>query len=221
FARHFIDHENFYYKKLNGLSKTLLSQNLDQIYQFHILKSGLPEGIINNLLLNPGNIIPHNRRNVKLSETLDDLFILGFEDIFRNLLLVKTDRATMAFSLEGREPLLDNNLMAFAASLPFSYKNNGMLSKRPLREIVYKYLPKKMMDRPKVGFDLPIYQWLKTDLKFLLEDYLGTENTKKDKYFNLEYVQKIKKQFIAGSFRYPSVIWRLMIFEMWHREYFS
>lgn len=109
----------------------------------HINQNSLPSEIINNLLKIPAKIDPPEFSFPDLKDQLDDLFIFGVEDILTNMLLVKVDRATMAFSLEGREPFLDHTLMEFAATLPFEFKHNGVESKRPLREIVYKYLPKR------------------------------------------------------------------------------
>ena len=71
----------------------------------------------------------------------------------------------MSVSLEGREPLLDHHLVEYVATLPYSYKYDEKVSKRILRDIVHQYLPKEIMDRPKAGFTLPIYSWLRGGLE--------------------------------------------------------
>jgi asparagine synthase (glutamine-hydrolysing) len=206
-------------KKIEGVSNMLLTENRNRIYQMHLQQGGFPKDLMSNLFSQPFKIQHHQHTTKELIDPLDDLYILGVEDTLANLLLVKVDRGAMGFSLEGREPLLDHNLMEFAASLPYHFKHNGVESKRPIREIVYKYVPKKIMDRPKVGFDLPIYKWLKEDLSYLIDHYLNVTSIAKGGFFNPNYVEHLVKQFKSGELRYVAIIWRLLVFQMWHERW--
>ncbi|MFV0157752.1 asparagine synthase (glutamine-hydrolyzing) [Empedobacter falsenii] len=208
-------------KKMSGISKILNSSQADKIYQYSLNQSGLPNEILNNLLITKTDFISIKRDNEGLIDLLDEIYILGVNDVLRDYLLVKVDRASMGFSLEVREPLLDHKLMEFAATLPFNYKHDGVLSKKPIREIVYKYLPKEIMDRPKIGFDLPIYKWLRNDLFFLLEEFLSEEMIKKSGFFNYKYVKSILDSFKKDRFRYSNLIWRILIFQMWYNKWFN
>ncbi len=210
---------NHLQKKVNGLGCILTAQPHERVYQMYINKIGLPTELIDNLLLKKSDIIEYKNTKKNLIDPLDDLFILGYEDMLTNLLLVKVDRATMGFSLEGREPLLDFKLTEFAAQLPFSYKHNGIESKRPIRDIVYKYIPKELMDRPKTGFDLPIFKWLNGDLEYLIDEYLNEKKIQQNFYFNPGFVSKLVTQFKKGQLRYPSLIWRLLIIQMWSEKW--
>lgn len=210
---------NHLQKKIEGLGNMLSVKEEDRIYQMQLQQNGFPSEMVDNLFTFPFNQQPHQHHKKKLIDPLDDLYILGVEDTLTNLLLPKVDRGAMGFSLEGREPLLDHHLMEFAASLPFHYKNNGLESKRPIREIVYKYVPKALMDRPKVGFDLPIYKWLRSDLSFLLDQYLNTTAVARDGFFNPVYVEKLVSQFRKGELRYVAIIWRLLVFQMWFERW--
>lgn len=80
-------------------------------------------------------------------------------------ILVKVDRAAMANSLETRAPLLDHRIIEFAYSLPLEYKLSGGIGKKVLREVLYRYVPKEIVDRPKMGFSIPLDTWLRTDLR--------------------------------------------------------
>lgn len=208
-------------KKIAGLGNMLLSDVDDRIYQMHLQSRGFPNEIMQSLFKLPFATQPHQHKKSKLVDPLDDLFILGVEDTLGNLLLPKVDRGAMGFSLEGREPLLDHHLMEFAASLPYNYKHNGLDSKRVIREIVYKYVPKEIMDRPKVGFDLPIYKWLKNDLSFLVDQYLNRKVIERGGLFNVAYVEKLVNQFKFGQLRYVPIIWRLLVFQMWFERWFE
>lgn len=202
-------------KKLKGLGQ-ILTSNEEKVYLLLKNSWGLPNEITENLLKGKGDIDHHHREKLAFTDSLDELFVLGFDDVLANLLLVKVDRATMGVSLEGREPLLDHKIAEFSAQLPFKYKHNGVQSKRPLRQIVYKYIPKELMDRPKTGFDLPIYKWLNEDLAYLFDEFLSAEKIQKAGIFSAEYVAHLIKLFKQNKLRYKSIIWNLLIFQMWY-----
>jgi asparagine synthase (glutamine-hydrolysing) len=206
-------------KKLYGMGQVLSASTSERLYQYHIQQAGLPYEILDRLFLEDGEILYPIHQSISMENKLDELFIFGVEDVLRDLLLVKVDRATMGFSLEGREPLLDHVLMEFAASLPYHYKHDGLVSKRPIREIVYKYLPIEIMNRPKVGFDLPLYKWLNGDLKYLLNEFISIENLKVQKIFDPSYVEVLVSQFKNNHLRYTSIIWRLLVFQMWYKKW--
>lgn len=208
-------------KKLKGIGNILNVSKENRIYQNHLHQSSLPSVILDKLFLKNAIIHQPIRNKVYMKDSLDELFILGVDDVLRDLLLVKVDRATMGYSLEGREPLLDHVLMEYAASLPYHYKHNGVDSKRPIREIVYKYVPKEIMDRPKIGFDLPIYKWLKKDLAYLMDEFLSDYALKKSNVFNVQYVNKLIVDFKNNRLRYNPLIWRLLVFQMWHKRWLN
>ena len=109
-----------------------------------------------------------DQRFDSLHDTLDMMLCLEYQTYLPGAILAKVDRASMAASLEAREPLLDHRIYEFAARLPAEYKvKNGRL-KRILKDIAHDYLPPALMQRPKHGFSLPIYSWLRADLRELM-----------------------------------------------------
>lgn len=98
-------------------------------------------------------------------------------------ILVKVDRATMSVALEGREPFLDHKILEWTSMLPVEFKYKNSTSKYILRKILYKYVTKELIDRPKQGFGVPIYEWFKADLKELYKEYLTPGKIKKRKDF--------------------------------------
>lgn len=133
-------------------------------------------------------------------------------------ILTKVDRATMSASLEGREPLLDQRIIEFAARLPTAYKF-GSTQKMILKDIVHEYIPKHIMDRPKTGFSIPLQNWLKNDLKDLADDYLSSSELQKSGVFNEEYVLLRKNAFYNNRFNDAGFIWKLIQFQMWNRQW--
>jgi asparagine synthase (glutamine-hydrolysing) len=152
-------------------------------------------------------------------EMLNKLYAIDYKTFMADDILVKVDRAAMAVSLEGREPMLDHRIAEFAAQLPVSYKYRNGVRKSILKDIVHKYIPKEMMDRPKQGFVIPLKKWLKNDLSYLLDKYLSRDMINKSALFNYEEILKIKEKFIGGSSSDADRLWRILILQMWYIKY--
>ncbi len=134
-------------------------------------------------------------------------------------LLVKVDRASMSVGLEVREPLLDHKLVEYALSLPLRYKYSNRTTKYILKRILYKYLPRDLVDRPKRGFDAPLEQWLLNDsLKSLVLDYLNPRRIREQGILSPAYIQKMVNDFRQGAWINPNKIWNLLAFELWYER---
>ncbi|KFD40149.1 asparagine synthase [Schleiferia thermophila str. Yellowstone] len=164
----------------------------------------------------PFQIEPHG-----FQHPLDIAMAIDYRVYLQNDILTKVDRATMSVSLEGREPLVDHRLFEFSAQLPFDFKYNGTTGKRILKDIVHDYIPKEMMDRPKTGFSLPINQWLRKDLSFLIEEYLSQEALKSSGIFNEKFIAGEIQRFKDMKMHYTSIIWYLLMFQMWFRKWIN
>jgi asparagine synthase (glutamine-hydrolysing) len=134
-------------------------------------------------------------------------------------ILQKVDRATMSVSLEGREPFLDHRVIEWAARLPDEFKYRNGIKKYILREIVYDYLPKEMMNRPKMGFAVPVEKWLMHDLRNLVETYLSQKAVREEGVLNPEATDRLKTQFYAGRREYGVKLWHLLMFRMWSEKW--
>ncbi len=134
-------------------------------------------------------------------------------------ILVKVDRASMAVGLEGRDPLLDHKIIEYVASLPVGLKYKQGTSKYILRKILYKYIPKELLERPKQGFSIPLEDWLRGDLRFLIDRYLDKERIKKQGIFNWQVIEEEKKKFLEKGIDYADHLWLLITFEMWHEKW--
>jgi asparagine synthase (glutamine-hydrolysing) len=146
---------------------------------------------------------------------------VDFNSYLPNDILTKVDRATMSTSLEGREPLRDHRLAEFAAQLPLHFKTDGQTGKIILKDVVHDYVSKEIMDRPKTGFSLPIYSWLRGDLSYLLDEYLSKDAIARSGIFNESFVFEKVQQFKQGKFHYSPVIWYLLMFQRWYRRWIS
>ncbi|MCF6339841.1 MAG: asparagine synthase (glutamine-hydrolyzing) [Sulfurimonas sp.] len=136
---------------------------------------------------------------------IDSLSRLDFYRYLPDDILTKVDRSSMAYSLEARVPLLDHRVVEFAYSLPTELKlTNG--PKSILKDILYKHVPRKLVDRPKKGFSVPLKHWFKNELKDSLMDKVNSL----DERFNKEYINKLIKLHMEGSRNYEYVFWNIM-----------
>lgn len=134
-------------------------------------------------------------------------------------ILQKVDRASMSVSLESREPLLDHRLIEYVAQLPDELKYRDGSKKWLLKEIVHQYIPKSVMDRPKMGFAIPIESWLKNELRDLLETYLSEDKINETGLFNWKEIEKLKNGFLAGRKEFGVKIWYLLSYLMWYEKW--
>jgi asparagine synthase (glutamine-hydrolysing) len=138
-------------------------------------------------------------------------------------ILTKVDRTTMSVGLEGREPLLDHRLVEFALRLPLHLRRGSLGSKHILRRILYRYVKKELIDRPKQGFAVPLGQWLRNDLSHLLDEWLSPERLRELTMINPDMARTALHNFRAGGEYNDRIdlqkVWTLLVFSMWHGKW--
>ncbi len=150
-----------------------------------------------------------------LSDPQSSIMLMDMEVYHPDDILVKVDRTAMAVSLETRVPMLDKDVVEFAWTIPMAYKKQGNEGKLILKDVLYRYVPKEMMDRPKKGFSIPITQWLlEPELRQWAESLLDYEQIQRQGILNAEAVQRIWRDFTErGNWRIQ--IWYLLMFQSW------
>lgn len=133
-------------------------------------------------------------------------------------ILTKVDRAAMAVSLETRVPFLDPNVINFAARLPLEYKVRDGVSKWILREVLYKYVPKELIERPKMGFGVPLAEWLRGPLKSWAEDLLDAHRLTTEGFFNVTLVRQAWLEHLSGKYNHQHQLWNVLMFQAWFQE---
>lgn len=130
-------------------------------------------------------------------------------------ILVKVDRACMGVSLESRVPLLDHRVVEFAWRLPLNMKIQGLEGKRILREVLYQYVPRELIERPKMGFGVPIGEWLQGPLKDWANDMLDVNRLKNEGYLNSEPIQTMWQEHLSGKKNWQYHLWDILMFQAW------
>ena len=141
-------------------------------------------------------------------------------------ILCKVDRAGMKYSLETRCPILDKEVMEFSFAIPHAYKYEDGNKKRILKALAYDYIPKELLERPKVGFSVPLDKWLRGTLKEQLLDYCNQEFLNNQDIFKTNETQKFIKHYLETGDRgsgtganYSRMVWAYFVFQKWYQSY--
>ncbi len=152
-------------------------------------------------------------------DPLASMMLLDLKTYLPDDILVKVDRATMSVALEGREPFLDHRIVEWTSQLPVGFKYKNGVSKYLLRKVLYKYIPKELVERPKQGFGVPIYEWFKKELRGFYMEYLDGERIKKEGLFNHLEVKRLLEDFLSDRGVNHNKLWLLFVFEMWRDKW--
>ncbi|TXI82779.1 MAG: asparagine synthase (glutamine-hydrolyzing), partial [Crocinitomicaceae bacterium] len=207
------------YEKLKGILRNPSSEQI-----MLSLSQQFTDEQLKNVLKNANfEALPTHYRSKELkaafSTPLTYMMAIDYQTYLLDDILQKVDRATMTASLEGREPFLDHRVIEWAASLPDDFKYHNGEKKYILKEIVHDYIPKELMDRPKMGFAIPIAHWLQNDLRELVEEHLSEKKIVEQGIFNWEFVAKLKADFFGGKKEFDVKLWYLLMFQMWYGKW--
>lgn len=208
------------YEKVKSLLKNPSEQNI-----LLSLSKQMADDDVAVLFKNPISVLSNgfdsNELESDFYSTLSYIMAIDYQTYLLDDILTKVDRAGMSVSLEGREPFLDHRIIEWAAQLPLEFKYNKGNKKYILKQIVHKYLPKEMMDRPKMGFGIPIADWLQNDLKPFVDTYFDEAFIKKQNLFNNTEIQRIRSSFYEGKIERAEKIWYLLMFQMWYDKWMN
>lgn len=196
--------------RLDRLARLLAAENEDELYQW-LTGSSL-------------GYLSHRKplASIHNAPQLDDLLSrLLFDDMTGYLpgdILVKLDRASMANSLEGRCPILDHRVVEFAWRLPTDAKVRNGRGKWILRQLLRRYVPQRLTDRPKQGFDVPIGTWLRGPLRVWAADLLADIRLAGDGIFDLAKVDACWRDHLSGRQDHARDLWSVLMFQAWRNE---
>lgn len=199
--------------KMHKGAGVLASDCIDELYR-GLVTHWEPD----TLVLGGREPATHLRGHSPPLEGLDDVQRMMALDTLTYLpddILVKVDRAAMGVSLEGRVPFLDHRVVEFAWRLPQTMKLHGGVGKWVLRQVLYRHVPKQLIERPKMGFGVPIDSWLRGPLKDWAEVMLDEGRLRREGYFNPGPIRAKWADHLSGKRNWQYLLWDVLMFQSW------
>ena len=201
--------------KLHRFAERLNSvNNEDDLYFSFISEWTNPEQIVLNSK-EPKSFLHEKNLWPKMNSFQERMMFLDSMTYLPDDILVKVDRASMGVSLETRAPFLDHRVVELAARIPIEQKINNGKGKQILRKILYQYVPRELIERPKQGFGIPLGDWLRGPLKDWAEDMLNQDKLENEGFFSPSIVRKTWREHLKGKRNWEHKIWNLLMFQSW------
>ena len=198
--------------KVSKILKALPLKNREQVYLSLLSNWSNPEELVHRSnetkIINSKDLF--KEQDIVSYMMMNDSLLYLPDDI-----LTKVDRASMSVSLESRVPYLNHEILNFLSTLPINFKVNKGKSKLLLREVLYRYVPKNLIERPKVGFAVPIQSWLRNDLKEWASDLLDENTLKQQNYLDSKLVSRTFKEHLEGRENHDQKLWDVLMFQAW------
>jgi len=197
--------------KIYKLSRMLTSKNIDDVYE------SLVSHWSNSFEVVIGSKKEANEldKDVDFLHPEDEMMFLDSITYLPDDILAKVDRAAMSVSLETRAPFLDKDVVEFAWQLPLNMKIRDSKGKWILKKVLDRYVPNELVDRPKMGFGVPIDSWLRGPLRDWAEDLLSEHRIKNDGYFHVEAIREKWNEHLSGNRNWQYHLWSVLMFQMW------
>lgn len=223
--RNFDNRFNFFYnksftKKYFKLGEIISSNSPDDLYKRLVSQDNGVSVLLGDSFLSTQDYFD-NLTNINVNHDIERFMFNDFKTYLPDDILVKLDRASMAVSLESRAPFLDKNLIEFAWSLPLQYKYQKGKGKFILRELLKKYIPETLYDRPKTGFGVPLNDWINGKLYESINTLLSNEYIVNQNLFDSKSISKIWDDHKHKRANNSSLIWNIFIFQLWYKDNFK
>lgn len=200
--------------KLHKLAEIIDKESSEIFYKSLISHWKSPSSIVLDSH-EPLTVITDNSQWPDLDDFILQMMYLDSITYLPDDILVKVDRAAMGVSLETRVPFLDHNVVEFAWKLPLSLKIRNGHGKWILRQVLYKYVPKELIERPKVGFGVPIDVWLRGPLRDWAEELLSESRLRQEGYFNPLPIRQKWDEHLSGNRNWQHHLWDVLMFQAW------
>jgi asparagine synthase (glutamine-hydrolysing) len=203
--------------KLHKLAEVLGSENREALYLGLVSRWKRPSALIPDAV-EPLTALRDPAQWPASSDFLARMMYLDSISYLPDDILVKVDRAAMGVSLETRVPLLDHRIIEFASRLPKAMKVRGNVGKWILREVLYRHIPRGLIERPKMGFGVPIDEWLRGPLRDWAESLLTESQLSRDDMFLAEPIRKKWKEHLSGRRNWQYHLWNILMFQAWRDQ---
>lgn len=200
--------------KLHKGAAVLDSCSAEELYLKLISHWPDPASVVRNATEHPTALTGNTPELAGLTE-VQRMMALDMLTYLPDDILVKVDRAAMGVSLEGRVPFLDHRVVEFAWRLPQSLKLQDGQGKWVLRQVLYRHVPKELIERPKMGFGVPLHDWLRGPLREWAESLLDESRLRREGYFHPTPIRKKWVEHLSGQRNWQHHLWNVLMFQAW------
>jgi asparagine synthase (glutamine-hydrolysing) len=210
-------------KFTNGMSGSLAERfyGWQEIYPSDIRQKLIKHHLLDSMSFQEGQEIISQKLNEFAGDNINRMLYVDVKNSLPGDMLAKVDLMSMRNSLEVRVPFLDHEVVEFAFEMEGNVKLKGLKRKYILMETFKDILPPILHNRPKWGFEMPIGAWLRKELKFLIDDFLSRDCVNKQGIFEYEAIDSLIKKHMSKKTDYSLQLWNLIVFQHWHKRYFS
>lgn len=203
--------------KVQKIAVALKANSIEDLYMRLVSNWSVDDLLVKNSEPKTPPLLSRLER-LKNLEDVEKMMLWDMQSYLMDDVLVKTDRATMASSLEARVPLIDPQITKFSAMLPTSLKIRKGKGKWILRQVLFRYVPKELIERPKKGFSVPVSDWLRGPLKDWAEGLLDANLIEKQGYLDSALIQSRWSEHIKDKRDWGAQIWSVLMFQLWLEE---
>jgi asparagine synthase (glutamine-hydrolysing) len=200
--------------KVHKAARLLGLQTVDDVYRDLCSHWTTPEAIVVGGR-EPPTMLTGLDSLPNLSGSVERMMYVDLVSYLPDDILAKVDRAAMAVSLETRVPMLDHRVVEFAMSLPLAVLRAEGSTKWPLRQLLYRHVPRELVERPKMGFGVPIDSWLRGALRDWAEDLLSETNLKAANFFESGPIRTAWREHLSGRRNHQYLLWDVLMFQAW------
>ena len=200
--------------KVRALAEILTASDFEDLYKRLVSHWKFPDAIV-IASKEAASLLDSSKDLDRFHDLYHRMMFLDLVTYLPDDILTKVDRTTMAVSLEARVPVLDHRVVEFAWKLPLSMKVKEQDNKWILKQVLYKYVPEELVNRPKMGFGIPIDQWLRSSLRDWAESLLDESTLKQEGFFNTEMIRRKFDEHVKGSRNWHYYLWDILMFQEW------
>lgn len=200
--------------KLHKAAGVLCAASPAELYRLLVSHWNAPSDLVTGAI-EPPTVLTKRDLQPDADDFVHEMMALDLLTYLPDDILTKVDRAAMSVSLETRVPLLDHRLIEFAWQLPLRFKLHGGVGKWPLRQVLYRYVPRRLIERPKMGFGVPIASWLRGPLREWTENLLEESRLHQEGYLNPAPIRRMWTEHLSGTRNWQYHLWDVLMFQAW------
>jgi asparagine synthase (glutamine-hydrolysing) len=200
------------------LAEVMTIRNPEELYQNWVSYCRHPADVVLGARELP-TILSQSSAWARMDDLAQRMMFLDLVGYLPDDILAKVDRASMGVSLEARVPILDHRVVEFAARVPISMKICSGQGKWLLRQVLHRYVPGELVERPKMGFSVPVEDWLRGPLRDWGEGLLNQNRLRREGFFRSEPIKEIWLEHLSGQRNWQGQLWNVLMFQAWQEKW--